>query len=460
MLHIILCGGVGSRLWPLSRLNLPKQFIRLAFESSPFEMTVSRNQALGAEICIVGNRENFFHALNQLKRLNIESFSYLIEPVGRNTASAITLGCLAFAKENDLILVTPSDHLIKDKDGYKKAISKGLELAKAGFLVTFGVKPTSPETGFGYIFVEGNKVTSFKEKPDLQTAKTYLNKTNVYWNAGIFCFRKDIFLAEIEQYEPKLLAKAKQALANAQKHNPPAIAEADMLEMPALSIDKALFEKSAKVACVPFPEDIGWSDLGNFDAIYNFYQDDLETVSKIKPILINSNNNLVLNSSRQVALIDIEDLIIVDSPDALLIVKRGSSYKLRELYSTIFQLNPKLVENFPRVEKSWGNYTMLTEEMSYRVIKIEMEPGQSLSAHRHAYREEQWIVVEGQAEVELGQDKRLLNEGDWLSVPPGSVHRLKNIGLTRLVIIEVQRGSLLADTDIERLSDEPIPHLS
>lgn len=454
-MHIILCGGSGSRLWPLSRLNLPKQFIRLAQESSPFEMTVSRNRALGVKICMVGNRENYFHALNQLKRSGLKSFSYLVEPVGRNTAPAITLACLSFAKDDDLILVTPSDHLIKNTAGYKKTIRQGMKLAKTGWLVTFGIKPTRPETGFGYILVKGNKVVSFKEKPDFKTAKAYLDQPNVYWNSGIFCFRKDVFLTEIEQYLPELLAKAKHALTNSQKHNPPLISEADMLEIPAISIDKALFEKSAKVACVPFPQNIGWSDLGSFDALYDFYQDKPLAGSMIKPILLNSKNNVVLNAYRQVALIDVENLIVVDSPDALLIVKRGSSHKMRELYATISQLNPKLVENFPCVEKSWGNYTLLAEDTFYRVIKIEMDSGQSLSAHRHAYREEQWTVVQGEAEVELDDDKKLLQAGDWLCVPCGKVHRLKNIGPKRLIIIEIQRGNPLLETDIERLSDVP-----
>ncbi|MDC7242739.1 MAG: mannose-1-phosphate guanylyltransferase, partial [Sphaerochaetaceae bacterium] len=348
MTNIILCGGSGTRLWPISRTLMPKQFVKLFDDKSLFQLTVERNSEICDKNFIVSNAEQYFLSQDQLEELSPtnhqpstidhkpspmdhepQTINYLLEPVGRNTAPAIALACLNLDPE-EIVLVSPSDHLIKNVDEYKKVLDKAQELASSGYLVTFGIKASSPEVGYGYIeasLVDGGlsmDVVSFHEKPDFDTALKYLEAGNYFWNSGIFCFKAGVFLSELEKYSKEIYTKSVIANNNAKKTDMTRIHMDDMLGIPEDSIDYAVMEKSSIVKVIG--ADIDWSDLGSFDALYDELPKDKDGNTKnANHISIDSKNNLIYGSERKIATVDMEDTIIVDTGDALLVSKKGSS---------------------------------------------------------------------------------------------------------------------------------------
>lgn len=343
MTNLILCGGAGTRLWPLSRNSLPKQFYPLLNGRSLFEETVNRNKALVSGFSIASNQLQMSLAVQILKKCGISDFTSLIEPVGRNTAPAIALISLMY-NEDDILFVTPSDHQISNQAAYEKAVLKARALAEAGYIVTFGINPSYPETGFGYIEAEGEEVISFKEKPDLETAKKYISSGRYTWNSGMFVFKVGTFLDELKKLAPELyelcLAVSKKT-ENSQQIEP---SYDDMMSIPAQSIDYAVLEKSKMVRVVSC--DFEWNDLGSFDALYDAVEKNDEGVQIIgseNPILINAENNLIISKKRKVALIDVEELIIVDTEEALLIVKKGSSQKVKQVVAEIKKTSESLL---------------------------------------------------------------------------------------------------------------------
>ena len=345
MTNIILCGGSGTRLWPISRTLMPKQFVQL-FDApgqpllqgnspsgqSLFQLTVLRNQKACSSQMIVSNAEQYFLAVDQLAQLHVTQNSFLLEPVGRNTAPAIALACMALPRD-EIVLVTPSDHLIKDEKAYLEVLKTAKEQASLDKLVTFGITPSYPETGFGYIEAAGLDVKSFKEKPDLQTAQAYIDAGNYYWNSGMFCFKAGLFLDELERYSPEIYNASKTAYENAPKDNVIRITHNDMAAIPDDSIDYAVMEKSSCVRVIP--SDIAWSDLGSFDALYDeLPKNGNGNTANLHHISIDSHNNLIL-AHKTIATIDIDDLIIIDTEDALLISKKGSSQKVKEVVAEL-----------------------------------------------------------------------------------------------------------------------------
>jgi mannose-1-phosphate guanylyltransferase len=454
MTNIILCGGSGTRLWPISRTLMPKQFVKLFDDNSLFQLTVDRNIKLCQSLYIVSNTQQYFLAVDQLEEnisLKTENSKFLLEPIGRNTAPAIALACMDIDMD-EIVLVSPSDHLIKDEKAYKKAVQRAKELAQENNLVTFGITAHYPEVGFGYIEADKESVISFKEKPDLNRAKEYIEKGNYYWNSGMFCFKAGVFLDELKTHSPKIYEASLKAYENAKKEGMIRISHEDMLSIPSDSIDYAVMEKSTRVKVVP--SDIDWSDLGSFDALYDELEKDENQNTKNKNhISINSNNNLIL-SSKKVATIDVEDLIVIDTPDALLISKKGSSQKVKEVVAELNKRNSELANVHTLVHRPWGTYEVLLDHNQYKIKRIVVKPDKRLSLQKHFHRNEHWIVVSGTATVTVGDEVKLIRPNESTYIKMGEIHRLENQGKIPVVLIEAQVGEYTGEDDIVRLDDD------
>ena len=468
MTNIILCGGSGTRLWPISRSLMPKQFVKLFEGKSLFQLTTSRNNSLCKHQIIVSNTEQFFLAVDQLEELNNSKFNikntkFLLEPVGRNTAPAIALACLS-VNPDEIVLVTPSDHLIKNTEAYLDAVKKAKLLAEKDNLVTFGIKPEYPETGFGYIEAEDLDVNSFKEKPDLDTAQKYLSENSTlssknlplkyFWNSGMFCFKAGRYLEELQTHAPDIYATTKQAYEMAKKEDGVIrIKENDMQAIPEESIDYAVMEKSKNVKVVP--SDIGWSDLGSFDSLYDALPKDTNgnTINQ-NHICIDSKNNFVYGSDRKIATVDIENMIIVDTGDAILIAKKGSSQKVKEVVKKLKEINSNLHHIHLTAHRPWGTYTVLEDTPGYKIKRIEVKPGKRLSLQKHFHRNEHWIVVSGTATVTVGDKKYLVRPNESTYIKMGEIHRLENEGKIPVILIEAQVGEYTGEDDIIRLEDD------
>ena len=454
MVNIVLCGGNGTRLWPISRTLMPKQFVKLFDNKSLFQLTVKRNKDICKEQLIVSNAEQYFLAIDQLEELGQEKSTFLLEPIGRNTAPAIALACLALDKE-DVVLVSPSDHLVKNEEAYKKVLKKAQELAEQNNLVTFGITPTFAETGFGYIEAEGNKVKAFHEKPDAETAQQYVDAGNFYWNSGMFCFKAGIYLEELQKYAPEIYEASRNAFDNSrntQDSGMHRIVYDDMASIPEESIDYAVMEKSDKVKVVA--ANIGWSDLGSFDALYEeLLKDENGNTLNEKLIAIDSKNNLIYGKDRHIATVDIEDTIIVDTGDALLVSKKGSSQKVKKVVSEI-RKTTQLHNVHLTAHRPWGTYTVLEDTPGYKIKRIVVKPGKRLSLQKHYHRNEHWIVVSGIATVTVGDETKLIRPNESTYIKMGEVHRLANEGKIPVVLIEAQVGEYTGEDDIVRIEDD------
>lgn len=437
MVNLILCGGSGTRLWPLSRTLMPKQFVKLFDNQSLFQLTVTRNSTLCDEQFIVSNSEQYFLALDQLEELGKENNRYLLEPIGRNTAPAIALACISLDPET-IVLVTPSDHLIKNQDAYKAVVKKAEALAKEGFLVTFGIKPSYAETGYGYIEAEEEDVKSFKEKPNFETAQNYVAQGNYYWNSGMFCFRVGTFLEELEHHASEIFLTCKEAYMHSKHDGMIRIHLKDMLCIPEDSIDYAVMEKSDKVKVVP--SDIEWSDVGSFDAL--------------SCELSNDDHNNFIFSQKHVSMIDVQDLIVIDTEDALLISQKGSSQKVKEIVSKLKKENCELTTTHKTTHRPWGTYTILEDKPGYKIKKIMVKPGARLSLQKHFHRNEHWVVVSGTATVTVEDKTYLIRENESTYIKAGEIHRLENQGKIPIVLIEAQVGSYTGEDDIVRIEDD------
>ncbi|QKJ22289.1 bifunctional mannose-6-phosphate isomerase / mannose-1-phosphate guanylyltransferase [Poseidonibacter lekithochrous] len=354
---------------------MPKQFVKLFDNKSLFQLTVNRNSKLCNSQFIVSNSEQYFLALDQLEELN-KSNKYLLEPIGRNTAPAIALSCMELPYD-EIVLVTPSDDLIKDENEYEKVLTQAKKLAKEDNLVTFGITPTFTETGFCYIESSELDVIAFYEKPNLETATEYLNTGNYYWNSGMFCFKAGIFLDELKKYPPEIFETSQKALENSYKDSITRIKHDDMNNIPEDSIDYAVMKKSLIVKVIP--SDINWSDVGSFDALYEeLPKDENGNTKNVNYISIDSKNNLIYGNSRKIATIDIEDIIVVDTGDALLISKKGSSQKVKKVVSQI-KKDTKLHNIHLTGYRLLGTYTVLEETPGYKIKRIEVKPAKRLN---------------------------------------------------------------------------------
>lgn len=452
MKNLILCGGIGSRLWPLSRTLMPKQFYPLINGKSLFEDTALRNRAVCESFLLATNRSQYLLATDQLLVHDLKESGGVIEPCGRNTAPAIALACMGL-NSDELVLVTPSDQLISNKKAYEAALKHAIKLASEGALVTFGIKPTFPETGFGYIEGNGEDVISFKEKPVLSVAKEYVESGNYYWNSGMFCFKAGVFLNELKKCSPEVYEACKVVYdsCNGDLIEPSYDA---MMNIPSISIDYAVMEKSSIVKVVP--ADIGWSDLGSFDSVYDeMYNPTKENaiLCTEEPILIDSTENLIM-SDRKVACVEVNNLLIVDTEDALLVAKKGSSQKVKEVVNTLQKQESHLLETPITVKRPWGNYTVLQDEASFKVKKIIVNPGKKLSLQLHYKRQEHWTIIDGLARITINDVIADYTRNQAVYIPTGAKHRLENIGQIPLTIIETQIGTYFGEDDIKRFDDE------
>jgi len=459
MTNVILCGGTGTRLWPVSRENLPKQFLKMFDGKSLFQKTIERNREFSEKFIIVSNESQYFIAFDHIEEIGVKNYLSIIEPFGRNTAASIAFAAFA-VDEDEVIFVSPSDHLIKKDEEYNKAVNSALKAANEGYLVTFGVTPDSPKTGYGYIKIKPCDdavcdVEAFKEKPDEQTAKKYLQEGGYYWNSGMFMFKAGVYLNELKKYAPDIYEASKSAFENRRGRSEfIKIRPEDMTNIRDESIDYAVMEYSEKIKMVK--SNINWKDVGDFDALYEvFPKDENGNTLNEKALTLDAKNNLIFGRyKKQIVINDVSDLIIVDTPTALLVTKRGNGQKVKDIVKVLKEKNPEVVKFGRTVYRPWGKYINLEEGDTFKVKAIIVNPGKRLSLQKHFHRSEHWVVVTGIAEVTKGNETFLLRPNESTYIPIGEIHRLANPGKIPLEIIEVQVGEYLSEDDIVRIEDD------
>ena len=462
LLPIILSGGAGTRLWPVSREAHPKPFMRIGGGKSLLMQTYERALAVSGQAAplIVTNRDYYLRSLDELSPHEIKPH-YLLEPSGRNTAPAITLAALwAAEQENDAcLLVMPADHLVTDTAAFQRAAQQAEMLAKDGFLVLFGIRPTAPETGYGYIEMgaqvgqQAHAVQRFVEKPDAATALNYLAQGNYVWNSGIFCFKASTILEALATYHPALLEAAREVWKNTQSAGDKIDLPAGFAQLDGISIDYAVMEKAKNIAVVP--GEFGWSDMGAWSAVADVIPADAQgnKSSNCEPILIDSRNTYIDSKDRLVAAIGLDNVLIIDTPDALLVADRSKSQEVRQVVSRLKASGHEAHKIHRTAVRPWGTYTVLGEGQGFKIKRVVVKPGQSLSLQMHHHRSEHWVVVFGTANITVGDNTTLMTQNESTYIPIGARHRLENPGITDLVLIEVQCGSYLGEDDIVRFSD-------
>jgi len=461
---IIMAGGSGSRLWPLSRQLNPKQFLPLAdADFSMLQATIQRLAGLGAELPrLICNEQHRFLAAEQLRLLGLEKAGILLEPVGRNTAPAIALAALQACSEaqDPILLVLAADHLIQDVEAFQTCIQTALPLAQDGKLVTFGIVPTHAETGYGYIEqgidvgIGGFKVSRFVEKPDLVTAQEYLANGSYFWNSGMFMFRASRYLEELETYRPDILAACRAALAGgSQDMHFTRVDEAAFAACPDDSVDYAVMEKTADAVMVPL--DAGWSDIGSWTALWDVSDKDPQgNVFKGDVLNQQSRNTYVHADSRLVATVGLDDLVIVETKDAVLVAHKDHVQDVKKIVEQLKNGSRTEHINHREVYRPWGVYDSVDNGHRYQVKRITVKPGAKLSVQMHHHRAEHWIVVSGTARVTNGEKTYLVCENESTYIPIGQIHALENPGVIPLELIEVQSGSYLGEDDIVRFEDK------
>lgn len=464
LIPLILSGGSGTRLWPISRKNLPKQFLSLAGDGTMFQQTVARalRLPLSKAPIVVASADHRFLAADQLLESGVAGATIILEPVARNTAPAIALGALqALANGGDpLLLVLPADHLIGDDDNFADAVRQALPVAEAGWLVTFGVRPDRPETGFGYIKHAENigpgafRVEQFVEKPDLATAEAYLAKGGYDWNSGMFLFKASRYLEELRRQAPDMLQAVESAFATAKSDlDFVRVDEEAFARVPDNSIDYAVMEKCERAAVVPV--NCAWSDIGSWPALLLAGNKDANgNLLEGDTIAIATKNTLVRSHDRHlVATVGVDGLIVITTPDATLVAHRDAAQDVKKVVDEL-KAKGRTEHSLHRVvHRPWGNYDSLETGERFQVKRIMVKPGAALSLQKHHHRAEHWIVVSGTAEVTCDERVFLLGENQSTYIPLGSVHRLRNPGKVPLEIIEVQSGSYLGEDDIIRFED-------
>lgn len=464
MLPVILSGGSGTRLWPLSRKVFPKQFHKVLTDQTLFQMTLDRVSRIASiqSPLVVCNEEHRFIVAEQLRELQIEPKAILLEPVGRNTAPAIAVAAFAASEEDPLLLVLPSDHLILDPKAFVEALECAKEYAESGKLVTFGIIPIRPETDYGYIQVADHpidsesvayKIQKFIEKPPTTEAEKYVASGNYYWNSGMFLFKASTYLNKLQQYAPEIYDAAEAAYRGR-------VEDLDFLRLetekfaasPSDSIDYAVMEKTEDGVVVPLKA--GWSDIGSWTALWETQAKDSSGNVKLGDVVTHQVSNSYLRSeSKFLVAVGVEDLIIVDTDDAILVAKRGQNQLVKELVEKLQKLNRPEANEHRKVYRPWGYYDSLHVGDRHQVKRIVVKPGGVLSLQFHHHRAEHWVVVKGTARVTRGEETFRVSENESAYIPLGEVHRLENPGNIPLEMIEVQSGSYLGEDDIVRLED-------
>ncbi|MCU1741500.1 MULTISPECIES: mannose-1-phosphate guanylyltransferase/mannose-6-phosphate isomerase [unclassified Pseudomonas] len=463
LIPVIMAGGSGSRLWPLSRQLNPKQFLCLAdSELSMLQATIRRLEGLDVALPrLICNEEHRFLAAEQLRRLGLENTNILLEPMGRNTAPAVALAALqASSEEQDpVLLVLAADHLIRDVAAFQESIRQALPLALAGKLVTFGIVPTQAETGYGYIEkgkalnAGGFEVARFVEKPDEETARAYLASGHYLWNSGMFMFRAHRYLDELEKFRPDILAACRSALAEGEQDmHFTRIGREEFAQCPSESIDYAVMEKTADAVVVPL--DAGWSDIGSWSALWEVGNKDGQGNLCHGDVLVEQTSNTLIHSqSRLVSTVGVDDLIIVETKDAVLVAHKDHVQDVKKIVDRLKSEGRGESIDHREVYRPWGVYDSIDKGSRYQVKRISVKPGAKLSLQMHHHRAEHWVVVSGTAKVTNGDKTYLVTENQSTYIPIGQVHTLENPGVIPLELIEVQSGSYLGEDDIVRFED-------
>ncbi len=468
LIPVILSGGAGTRLWPVSRKAHPKPFMQLADGQSLAEKTWLRAAAVaqGGPIFTVTSRDYYFYTRDLYEQLGAppEQAQFLLEPMGRNTAPAIGLAALTVQARygsDARLLVLPADHLIRDQEAFEQSVSTADALAAQGYLVTFGMHPTHAETGFGYLrtgqalgLEQAFEVAAFVEKPDQARANEYLASGEYQWNSGMFCFTAGVLLAALKAQAPEVMASVQSIFDGL------AECSADPLEIPAeafaacpsISIDYAVMERASNTAMVV--ADFGWSDIGSWKALAELYQSD-EAGNRIrgKAVMVDSRDCFVQGEDRLVAAVGVDNVVVVDTGDAVLVADRDRAQDVGQVVRQLTELNDEAAIFHQTVHRPWGSYTVLEDADDCKVKRLTVKPGQVLSLQRHQRRSEHWTVVHGTAKVRIGDEEILLEQNQSTYIPVNTMHRLENPGTEDIHLIEVQTGDYFGEDDIERFED-------
>lgn len=461
LIPIILSGGAGTRLWPVSRETHPKPFMCIGQEGkSLLSQTYERAVNVTGQVpLIVTNRDYYFLSRDELAGQAFKP-RYLLEPIGRNTAPAVALAALwALEQGNDAcMLVMPADHLITRNEAFADAVIQATSLAEQGSLVLFGINPTRPETGFGYMELgdridsHANAVRRFVEKPDLTTAIGYLEQGNYVWNSGMFCFKASAIIDAFNQHAPNLLKSANDVWKNSEKNGDRIDLATTFAQLENISIDYAVMEKAANIAAIS--GDFGWSDIGSWSAVSQAIPADAAgNTTTGKNIVIDSSNTHIESRDRLVAAIGLNNLLIIDTPDALLVADKAKSQDVRKIVAHLKETDNEAYKLHRTVARPWGTYTVLEEGPGFKIKRIVVKPGQSLSLQMHHKRSEHWVVVSGMAEVTIDETRSMVRPNESTYIPIGAKHRLRNPEANDLIMIEVQCGSYLGEDDIVRFND-------
>ncbi|MEO6138851.1 MAG: mannose-1-phosphate guanylyltransferase/mannose-6-phosphate isomerase [Luteimonas sp.] len=460
---VLLSGGSGTRLWPLSREAYPKQFLALAGDETMLQATWSRVAGISdlAPI-VVANEEHRFLVAEQLRQIGAPTPAIILEPIGRNTAPAIAAAALqSMADHGDpVLLVLPSDHVVRDADAFRAAVRAAIPTAENGALVTFGIVPTAPETGFGYIQADDSagvidrvrRVARFVEKPDSTTASEYLATGGYYWNSGMFLFRASRYLEELQRHRPDILSATRAALETAQRDGDFIRLDRDAFAAcPADSIDYAVMEKTD--AAMVLPVDIGWSDLGSWAALWDVATRDADGNATLGDVIAIDSRNSYVHARRLVALVGVDDLIVVETDDAVLVARKDRVQQVKDVVARLKDDQRSQAALHREVHRPWGSYDSVDVGDRFQVKRIKVKPGAQLSLQSHTQRAEHWIVVSGTARVTRDNDVFELHANQSTYIPIGAKHRLENPGTQMLELIEVQSGDYLGEDDIVRYDD-------
>ena len=468
IIPVILCGGIGTRLWPLSRASYPKQFLKIGVHNTKtlLQNTFERIKKLENldDPIIICNEDHRFIVAEQFREIGIKPKSILLEPYRRGTAPAIALAALKAKEEgNDpFLLVLSSDHEIKNNENFLNSIRSGIKEVKKGRLATFGVVPNSPETGYGYIqamnnldpiSLKGSKIKKFFEKPDIELAKKFILDNSFTWNSGIFLFKTNNIIHQIKKYFPEIINHCENALENSKLDlDFQRIDKNFFSKCVDISIDKAVLEKTNLGTVIPL--DAGWNDIGSWKKVWETSKKDIQNNSLEGNVFIkNTQDSLLKSESRLLVAIGIKNLVIIETSDAILVADKDSSQEVKQVVKDLDQLKLNDGKEHKKIFRPWGNYISIAEDNTWKVKKITVKPNQSLSLQMHEHRAEHWIIVSGTAKVEIDQNIKILEANQSAYIPPRSKHRLSNNGDSHLVLIEVQSGNYLEEDDIFRFED-------
>ena len=463
IIPVILAGGSGTRLWPLSRKLHPKQFIELIGETTLFQESILRLPEFVEKPLVICNEEHRFLTAEQLRQIDRLASSIILEPVGKNTAPAIAMAALKSIKNNEnvILLVLSADHLIQDVGKFHQAIESAKKQAEKDKLVTFGIVPNKVETGFGYIKGDVSQhedyynIDEFVEKPDYKTAQKYVDSGKYFWNSGMFMFKASVYLDELEKYEPEILSACKKSYQNAY-HDLDFIRlnEEEFLSCPSQSIDYAVMERTNNAVMVEL--DASWNDIGSWSALWDSQHKDKNNNLVVGDVILNKVNNSYIHnaSKRLVSAIGVSDLIIVDTEDAILVTKKDHGQYIKNIIEQIKESNRPESDQHRKVFRPWGYYDSIDNGNGFQVKRLLINPGAKLSLQKHGHRAEHWVVIKGKAKVTCGKKTFQLIENQSTYIPLGEVHRLENIGSIPLEIIEIQTGDYLGEDDIIRIEDE------